>query len=80
MLGFPDKALDKVINKLESNRVSYIVLGEDISKEYDNDNYNKYIELCMDKYKISNLIENNIKKISLDKLEDINNIIINSID
>ena len=50
-VGFPKSSLNKVINRLEEFKISYEVIGEELSNNFKNLNkYEKYILLGKAKY------------------------------
>ena len=74
-VGFPKSALNKVINKLEENKISYEVIGEDNNNNFKNLNkYLKFVRLGKEKYEkdtnYKDLVEK-VKKISPEKLDRI---------
>ena len=74
-IGFPKSALNKVINILEENKISYEVIGENINNNFKNLNkYNNYYQKGLKKHekdiyytdiidKLNNLNEEKLNKI-----------------
>lgn len=78
-VGFPINTLNKVINLLEVNSVSYIVKNgeEEVSKKiYGKKNkYNEYVDKGKRKLDLDYRINKILNKISNMKEEDINNLL-----
>ena len=56
-VGFPNNALNKVINILEAKKINYKIIGEDIIKDFkDLNKYDFYLAKSKDKIIIQDLI------------------------
>ena len=82
--GFPDNALDKVLNKLNDKKISYQVLNinsKPIIKDFKKLNqYEKYFKEStkrMDRQNKINMIVDKIKNANPEKLEEIMEMLIN---
>lgn len=58
-VGFPINALNKVMSKLENNKINYLFLDKrnnyDVDYKFDNENLNKYSEIYEEARKYVNL-------------------------
>ena len=83
-VGFPKSAFDKVINVLEENKINYEVVGEDKEIDFKNlNNYNKFLELGLEKNQKENFystILDKIKNANEEQLDNILNYIIKVLD
>ena len=73
--GFPKSALNKVINKLDENKINYEVVGDTLKNNFKNLNkYQKFVKVGKEKYNNDINYQNIINKLShansskLDKL------------
>lgn len=79
--GFPDNIIEKILNKLETEKISYQIIYCDrdmISKKYKFNKYLKFYNEAIKKMNITEkicLLENKINEASLEDLESLLNII-----
>ena len=58
-VGFPSNAINKVINILEAKKINYKIIGENITKDFNDLNkYAFYLAKSKDKIVVQNLIHN----------------------
>ena len=61
-VGFPNNAINKVINILENKEISYEVIGEDSKHDFkDKNQYNLYIAKSKNKIELNDKIEKILK-------------------
>ncbi len=80
--GFPHSSLSKVINVLEDKKIDYKVINhhqDDIGKSYKKINqYNHFLKLGLEKYDREtkkSLIENKIKAMPMNRIEELYHLI-----
>ena len=58
-VGFPNNAINKVINILEEKKINYKIIGEDVTKNFkDLNKYDFYLVKSKDKIVVQDLIHN----------------------
>lgn len=65
-VGFPKTNIDKVINKLDDEKINYTVIDDVdniIDKEYDNNNYNKILNIVIGEYEMNKRLDYIISQI-----------------
>ena len=75
-VGFPKSVLNKVINKLEENKVNYLVVGENLNYDFKNLNkYAKYLKLGKEKYNRDIYYQNIMDKLCMVSEEKLDRIL-----
>lgn len=73
--GFPDNALDKVINRLEDNKISYQIIytnNKPVIKDYKKlNNYDKFYKKSLETMEIQNKVDIIVDKIKNASNEDL---------
>lgn len=76
-MGFPESALDRVINKLEDENISYQIVYSDsdpVIKWFDENKYDYYSKLASQKISLEErieLIQNKVKTLDDEQVEEI---------
>ena len=73
-VGFPINSINKVINVLEDNHISYEIKNEVYVDFNNRNNYKKFIDIGKKKYNLRYRVEsiiNNIDKLEEDKIDSI---------
>lgn len=71
-VGFPENALQKVIDLLEENKISYVIASED-ENLFENNNYYTFLKKANEGIIVDNMCDNLINMVKLKIMDDFDN-------